>query len=107
MEKFKVFISQPMKGKTPDEIKKERERLIKIIADIFSEDDYEIIDSYFEDAPKSEDNVVYERIWYLGKSLMKLSEADYAVFGADWVHYDGCYIEHEVCETYGVKIIYD
>lgn len=109
MEKrFKVFISQPMKGKTPDEIKKEKERLIRIAADKFSEDeDYEIIDSYFENTLKSKDNVVYDRVWYLGRSLIKLSEADYAVFGTDWVHYDGCCIEHEVCKRYGIKIIYD
>lgn len=103
----KLFISQPMKGKTDEVIKAERNALIEEAKrTIKSEEDIEVIDSFFEDAPK-ESGVVTKPVWYLGKSLMKLSEADYAVFGDHWEEYNGCTIEHEVCKRYGIKIVKD
>ena len=44
----KLFISQPMRDKTKEEILRERETAIKTASEIFG-DDVEIIDSYFED----------------------------------------------------------
>ena len=48
--RLKVFISQPMNGKTNEEIAKEREELTEFAkAKLGSE--VEIIDSFFKDAP--------------------------------------------------------
>lgn len=103
----RLFISQPMKGKTDAVIKAERNALIDEAQKIVkSEEGLEVIDSFFEDAPK-EHGVVTKPVWFLGKSLMKLSEADYALFGDHWNEYNGCSIEHEVCLRYGIKIIKD
>lgn len=102
---MKIFISQPMKGKTEEEIKSEREKLIKLAEEKAGEP-VEIIDSYFQDVPKK-DNVVIDRVWYLGKSLQKLSEANAVVFGQSWDKYDGCRIEHEVCKLYSIPILVD
>ena len=44
----KLFISQPMRDKTKEEILREREVAIKTAAERFG-DDVEIIDSYFEE----------------------------------------------------------
>ena len=41
----KLFISQPMKGKTEEEIKQEREDALKFAKDVLQED-VELIDSY-------------------------------------------------------------
>lgn len=46
----KLFISQPMKGKTNEEIEAERAKAIEA-AKIALEDDVEVIDSFFKNAP--------------------------------------------------------
>lgn len=102
----KLFISQPMRGKTDEEILKERNALIAE-AEKIAREDLEVIDSFFTDAPKNKDNIVTEPVWWLGKSLMKLSEADAVIFGDNWQNFNGCFIEHEVCERYGIEILKD
>lgn len=100
----KLFISQPMKGKTDEAIKAERNALIEEARKVHGE--FEVVDSFFEDAPK-ENGVVTKPVWYLGKSLQRLSEADFVVFGDHWEDFNGCCIEHEVCERYGIEIVRD
>ena len=46
----RVFISQPMRDKTNEEIKKERREAIEHVKKEVGED-VEVIDSFFEDAP--------------------------------------------------------
>ena len=47
----KLFISQPMRDKTDEEIKTERAEIVKRVTERFGE--VEVIDSFFtEDAPK-------------------------------------------------------
>lgn len=97
MEVKKVFISQPMKDKTNEEIKKEREDIISKVKDHFGED-VEIIDSFKKELKN--ENPVYS----LGVSLQLLSEADVAVFAEGWNEANGCSIEHKVCEEYHITI---
>lgn len=53
MEKKKLFISQPMKGKTEEEIRKERENAVISAKEILKEE-VAVIDSYIaEDPPKN------------------------------------------------------
>lgn len=91
----KVFISQPMRGKTDEYIRKEREHLVKVAKDLY--DDAEIIDSYFADYDSA--------LGYLSKSIAKLAEADVAIFAADWAKARGCRIEHEIALEYGVEFV--
>lgn len=99
MDKKKLFISQPMRGKTKEEIMKEREEAISL-ARMITGDEFEVIDSYFEDAPEGA-----EPLWYLGKSLQLLSSADFAVFAEGWDKARGCKIEHECAEEYGIPFV--
>lgn len=46
----KLFISQPMKGKSDEEILKERENAIKSAEELL-EEPVELIDSFFQSAP--------------------------------------------------------
>ena len=71
----KVFISQPMRDKTDDEIKKERSLAITKIKASYDTEDVEIIDSFFEGAPHDA-----KPLWFLGESFKKLAEADVAYF---------------------------
>ena len=47
----KLFISQPMKDKTDEEIKAERAKIVEAVTERFGE--VEVIDSFFEAAPFS------------------------------------------------------
>ena len=94
----KLFISQPMKDKTNEEIKVERERIIKEVIDKFGE--VEVIDSFFENAPHD-----VRPLWFLGKSLELLSTADVAYFAKDWEKYRGCKIEHTCAVEYGIDVM--
>lgn len=94
----KVFISQPMKDKTNEEIKSERNKIITELKERFGE--IEIIDSFFENAPHDA-----RPLWFLGKSLELLSQADIAVFAKDWEKYRGCRIENTCAKEYGISNI--
>lgn len=92
----KVFISQPMRGKTDEYIRKEREHLIKVAKEMY--EDVEIIDSYFTDYDGS-------ALKFLSRSIGKLAEADVAIFSADWENARGCCIEHEIALKYDVEVV--
>ena len=70
----KLFISQPMRGKTDEEILKERKEAIEAAERILGEE-VEVIDSFFEKAP-----VDAKPLWFLGKSIELLSDADIVFF---------------------------
>lgn len=97
----KLFISQPMNGKSDEEIKKERQdALLQAVAEYGEE--VELIDSFFESAPHDA-----KPLWFLGKSLELLSTADIVYFASGWESARGCKIEHECAIAYGLDIIED
>jgi hypothetical protein len=95
----KAFISQPMNGKTNEEIENERAAAVARIKELCG-DEVEVVDSFFKDAPHEA-----KPLWFLGKSLEMLSTADVAFFCKDWDNYRGCRIEHTCCIEYGIKVI--
>lgn len=97
----KLFISQPMKGKTEEEIKEERYGAISLAKSMLNEG-VQVIDSYFEDF----DPVGNVPLAYLGKSISLLATADVAYFAPGWELARGCKIEHECAVKYGIRVIY-
>ena len=95
----KLFISQPMRGKTDEKIREERTNAIKCAEKLIGEP-VEIIDSFFEKAP-----VDAKPLWYLGESLKLLAEADVAYFAAGWNEARGCKIEHTCAVEYNIDRI--
>lgn len=95
----KLFISQPMRGKSDEEILTERERAIKTAQELVGEP-VEVIDSFFESAP-----VDAKPLWYLGESLKLLALADMAYFAPGWNDARGCKIEHTCAVEYGIDRI--
>ena len=95
----KLFISQPMIDKTNEEIKTERENIIKEVTNVLGE--VEVIDSFFESAPHEA-----KPLWFLGKSIELLSAADIAYFAKDWDKYRGCKIEHTCASEYGIDVMH-
>lgn len=97
--KPKLFISQPMRGKTDEEILEERRRAIWMAKREMGVEP-EVIDSFFQSAP-----VDARPLWYLGKSLELMSEADAVYFVKGWEEARGCKIEHECAIKYGITVI--
>ena len=71
----RLFVSQPMRGKTQEEIIEARDKAVKKLSLILDEE-FEVVDSYFtEDEPK---DVKSSGVYWLGKSLELLSKCDLA-----------------------------
>lgn len=62
----------------------------------------EVIDSFFQSAP-----VGAKPLWFLGKSLELLADADVVYFAKDWEKYRGCKIENVCAVEYGIPVIED
>lgn len=73
----KLFISQPMGGKTDEEILAVRKKAIESAEKLIGEP-VEVIDSFFQAAPANA-----KPLWFLGKSLELLATADVAYFTED------------------------
>ena len=97
--KIKIFISQPMNGKTNEEIEDKRNYIIDRLRE---NECVEIIDSFFKDKP-------YEAspLWYLGESIKLMSEADVVLFCDGWQIARGCQIEHDCALEYGIDTMYE
>lgn len=94
----KYFISQPMNGKSQEEILARREFITDLIGDTFNGPI--ILDSFIEGA-KDVDPLVC-----LGHAITIMSKADVVVFDMDWAKSRGCQVEHLIAEKYGKKIYY-
>lgn len=95
----KLFVSVPMKGRTEEEIKASIQKMKKI-AEIYEGEELELIDSYIEDNPPKDSK---EAVWYLGESLKKLAQADVFIGICESYDWNGCCIERETAEKYGIK----
>lgn len=96
----KLFISQPMRGKTDEEILQERKALIADAAVALREDEIQVLDTIFTDFSEDTPPLVY-----LGRSLEMLAHADAAVFAPGWETARGCRIERDAAEAYGIPIV--
>ena len=93
-----VMISQPMRGKTEEEIREERKQVVNMLEN----QGFNVIDTIIEDFTDKIDP-----IFYLVKSLEYLANANYVYFMKGWEKAKGCKIEHEVAVEYGKEVIYE
>lgn len=102
-EKKKVFISLPMSGKREREINECKQQILEHLAHFaIYEDEIDVIDTYITDDPPEGSNV---RLWYLGKTIELLAQADIVVFAKDWEKARGCRIERKCAKIYHVPAI--
>lgn len=104
----KVMISQPMAGKTNEEIIATREKTIKIL----EKQGFEIVntlftDELYNDERMKERGVVQIPLYFLVKSLKHMSFCNTVYFCKGWEHARGCKIEHDCAKAYGLEIIYE
>lgn len=95
----KLFISQPMRGKSDEEILKEREHAIQKAKELIGEE-VEVLDTFFDDFDSNA-----KPLEYLARSIEYLSKADVAYFAQGWQEARGCKIEHECAVEYGIDRI--
>lgn len=98
----KVFVSLPMRDRSIDEIREDMNDILDMIKPGYTEvgEDVELIDSVWMDSPGPD--ILDEGVWYLGRSIKALSEADLAIFHPGWREARGCIIEHMVCALYNI-----
>ena len=108
-----IFISQPMTGKSEEEILATRQKEIDKIHQLFDADGVEIniIDSYIDDATRKcfeehiGDGINWDIHW-LSQSLKMLAMADMIWLCEGWEYSKGCNIELECAIQYGLCIVY-
>nr|DAH75177.1 MAG TPA: N-deoxyribosyltransferase [Caudoviricetes sp.] len=104
----KAMLSQPMGGKTDEEIVETRERAIKVL----EAKGYEVVNTLFTDEWYSHENmekrgVVQIPLCFLAKSLENMSLCHTVYFCKGWENARGCKIEHDAAVAYGLDIIYE
>lgn len=104
----KAMLSQPMAGKTQEEITATRERAVAAL----KARGFEVINTLFTDEWYSKEKmeergVVQIPLCFLAKSLENMSLCHAAYFCKGWEQARGCKIEHDAAVAYGLVIIYE
>ena len=107
MEK-KAMLSQPMAGKTEEEIIATRNRAINFL----KAEGFRIVNTLFTDEWYSKEamtarGVVQIPLCFLAKSLENMSLCHTVYFCKGWENARGCRIEHDAAVAYGLEIIYE
>lgn len=105
---MKAMLSQPMNGKTDEEIVATRERAIKELEAA----GYEVVNTLFTDEWYSSENMKNRGVeniplCFLAKSLENMSLCNAVYFCKGWDKARGCKIEHDAAVAYGLDIIYE
>ena len=105
---MKAMLSQPMNGKTDEEIVGTRERAIKKL----EASGYEVVNTLFTDEWYSSENMKNRGVeniplCFLAKSLESMSLCSAVYFCKGWDKARGCKIEHDAAVAYGLDIIYE
>lgn len=97
----KVFISQPMTGRTDEEITLERIKAISAVAKRYPRCYVMEIASFNKGALNKSDPITE-----LGRCVSLMADAEVVVFCDGWKDSRGCNVEHEVAMQYSIPQIY-
>lgn len=96
---MKIMISQPMKGKTNEQIREENAELVRKL----QEEGHEVVDTVVENIPADEDAVIY----MLSQSIRCIGKVDALYFRQGWEKEGSCKIEHQVVVENGKQVFYE
>lgn len=104
----KAMISQPMAGKTDEQIVSTREKALATLENL----GYTIVNTLFTDEWYSseamkERGVVQIPLCFMAKGMENMSKCHAVYFCSGWENARGCRIEHEAAVAYGLEIIYE
>ena len=94
---FKYYLIQPMSGRSEEEILKERQVWKEVLKDFG-----EVMDTYYTEEVQKNCNA---GLYYLGKSIQAMSEADWVICLPHWRKYKGCRIEYKCAKAYKKRIL--
>ena len=98
---MKVMICQPMNGKDDETIKAERQGIVEML----EKQGHSVVNTIFsEEPPFISKN---KGLWYMGKSLIAMSEVDVLYCMKGWEKARGCAIEHACAVNYGIDVWYE
>jgi len=104
----KAMLSQPMAGKSDQEIVETRARAItRLESDGFHIVNTLFTDEWYGDAAMQSRGVVQIPLCFLAKSLENMSLCHTVYFCRGWEDTRGCRLEHEAAIAYGLEIIYE
>ncbi len=95
---MKIFLSQPMTGRTHEQIVTERQEYI----DYFELHGHEVIDTVFN---FDDVDVKHIGVYYMGYSIVAMADADLVVFMDGWQNSRGCKLEYELAKQYEVPML--
>lgn len=95
---MKIYISQGMSGKTPQEIAHERVEVAYAIGVSFPQDKLTFV-------PKLTVCMDKEPIYSVGKALQQMDGAELVAFMPDWEKYPNCRLERQAAAIYGYQIV--
>jgi len=103
---MKAMISQPMAGKSEEEIITARNHAISALENA----GYEVVNTLFTDEWYSKESmqkrgVANPPLCFLAKSLENMSLCHAVYFCKGWENARGCRIEHDAAVAYGLSII--
>ena len=102
MEKERLFVSLPMRDRDLEDIHADMVTITNFISFQLDEE-YELINTLIDDEPPVD--IDDPGVWYLGRSISMLSEADLVAFDSSWREARGCIIEHMVCSLYNIPYV--
>ena len=102
MREIRIFISQPMNGRRTEIVNRERNGIINsfckwgIDAGLFEEGDVfvDVNENFGDEVPGK------GRLYYLGRSIQNMEEADYVIFATGYEKAKGCLVEHTAATRY-------
>lgn len=104
----KAMISQPMGGKTDDEIVRTRDRALMALEQRgYSTVNTLFTDEWYSSEEMAKRGVIQIPLCFLAKSLEIMSLCHVVYFCKGWENARGCRIEHDAAKAYGLEIIYE
>lgn len=106
--KMKAMISQPMAGKTDNEITETRDRAYAELREM----GYEFVnapftDEWYGDNAMEKRGVVQVPLCYLARSIENMGLRHAAYFRKGWENARGCRIERDIAVAYGLEALYE
>lgn len=97
-----AMISQPMRGRTDDEIEYERDNALSWL----KAHGFDAVDTFFK-SDKLGITPAENPLFYLSHAIDGMSKCDTVYFCRGWEDARGCRIEHAIAEAYGLQILYE
>lgn len=95
---MKIFISQPMRGRTQEDILRDRAKIKEYAIRKYG-NDVVFLESHLDMSETS------SPLKLLGRSIETMADADLCIFSPGWLSARGCVIENNCASMYGIPTI--